>query len=107
MTALEARFLQRRTGRHLLVAALYAALALVLTWPLVRYLGTHVPGSYTWAFDEKLVKPFIPDKGFYATDAFTDWALEWLGEARSDDGGIDKFFVFLETFCLGITVPWP
>ncbi len=47
-----ARFLQRRTGLHLLVTALYAVLALVLTWPLVRHLGTHIPGSYTWAFDE-------------------------------------------------------
>lgn len=37
---------------HLLVLVLYSGLALVLTWPLVRFLGTHVPGSYTWAFDE-------------------------------------------------------
>jgi hypothetical protein len=36
----------------LLVLAVYAALAVVLTWPLVRYLGSHVSGSYTWAFDE-------------------------------------------------------
>ena len=37
---------------HLGILALYAVLAVVLTWPLGRYLGTHVPGSYTWAFDE-------------------------------------------------------
>jgi hypothetical protein len=37
---------------HLLVLALYTALALGLTWPLVSHLSTHVPGSYTWAFDE-------------------------------------------------------
>jgi hypothetical protein len=37
---------------HVLVVALYIVLALVLTWPLVRHLGTHVPGSTTWAFDE-------------------------------------------------------
>jgi hypothetical protein len=37
---------------HLVIAGLYAALALVLTWPLARYLSSHVPGSYTWAFDE-------------------------------------------------------
>jgi hypothetical protein len=42
--------LRRRT--HLLVVALYTALAIVLTWPLVQHLGTHVPGSYNWAFDE-------------------------------------------------------
>jgi hypothetical protein len=41
-----------RARIHLLVVALYAILALVLSWPLVRYLGTHVPGSTTWAFDE-------------------------------------------------------
>ena len=37
---------------HLGILALYAALAVILTWPMVRHLGTHVPGSYTWAFDE-------------------------------------------------------
>jgi len=37
---------------HLAAVGLYTLLALVLTWPLVRYLGTHVPGSDTWAFDE-------------------------------------------------------
>ena len=41
-----------RARIHLLVIALYTVLALVLTWPLVRYLATHVPGSTTWAFDE-------------------------------------------------------
>lgn len=41
---------QRRI--HAVVVILYAALAVVFTWPLVRYLGSHVPGSYTWAFDE-------------------------------------------------------
>jgi hypothetical protein len=46
------KFLKPRVRIHLLVMALYAFLALVLTWPLVRYLGTHVPGSTTWAFDE-------------------------------------------------------
>ncbi|HNS50124.1 MAG TPA: interleukin-like EMT inducer domain-containing protein [Anaerolineae bacterium] len=37
---------------HAALLALYAALAVLLTWPLVRHLSTHVPGSYTWAFDE-------------------------------------------------------
>ncbi|MGD9317148.1 MAG: hypothetical protein PVG56_09965, partial [Anaerolineae bacterium] len=46
------KLLGTRARIHLLVVALYAILALVLTWPLVRYLGTHVPGSTTWAFDE-------------------------------------------------------
>jgi len=43
---------QQRIRVHTLVIALYALLAIVSTWPLVRHLGTHVPGSYTWAFDE-------------------------------------------------------
>jgi hypothetical protein len=47
-----ARNLRRRNLTHALVLSLYAALALVLTWPLVQHLGTHVPGSTTWAFDE-------------------------------------------------------
>ena len=46
------KILQRRNWLHFLTLVLYAALAVVLTWPLVRHLGTHVPGSYTWAFDE-------------------------------------------------------
>ncbi len=46
------RVLQRRKPIHLLVVGAYAVLAVVLTWPLVRHLGSHVPGSYTWAFDE-------------------------------------------------------
>ncbi len=44
--------LRRRAVTHVVVVALYATLAVILTWPLVRYLGSHVPGSYTWAFDE-------------------------------------------------------
>ena len=43
---------QRRNYVHGLVLALYALLALVLTWPLARHLSSHVPGSDTWAFDE-------------------------------------------------------
>jgi hypothetical protein len=46
------RGLHRRTVAHILAVILYAVLALAATWPLVRYLGTHVPGSETWAFDE-------------------------------------------------------
>ena len=46
---------------------------------------------YTWAFDEKLVKPFVPEKGFYATDDFTDWSLGWLDE-RKDEA---PFFLYV------------
>ena len=43
---------QHKKGTHVAVLALYLLLAVVATWPLVRHLSTHVPGSYTWAFDE-------------------------------------------------------
>jgi hypothetical protein len=46
------RVLSGRRQIHILVAVVYTALAVALTWPLVQHLGTHVPGSYTWAFDE-------------------------------------------------------
>jgi arylsulfatase len=57
--------------------------------------GEPLPGwrsTYTWAFDDKLVKPFVPDKSFYATDAFTDWALQWLDEERGED---EPFFLYV------------
>ncbi|NIV36631.1 MAG: hypothetical protein GWN58_46515, partial [Anaerolineae bacterium] len=47
-----ARVWQRRTLIHILAVILYSVLALAATWPLVQNLGTHVPGSDTWAFDE-------------------------------------------------------
>ena len=37
---------------HLLALGLYSLLAVVLSWPLVVHLGTHVPGIAQWAFDE-------------------------------------------------------
>jgi hypothetical protein len=43
---------RRHVLTHLAVVVLFVILAAVMTWPLVRHLGTHVPGSYTWAFDE-------------------------------------------------------
>ena len=46
------RLLHSRSAIHIAVVAAYAALAVVCTWPLVAQLGTHVPGSATWAFDE-------------------------------------------------------
>jgi len=43
---------RRHLGFHAFILALYAALAVVLTWPLIQHLSTYVPGSDTWAFDE-------------------------------------------------------
>ena len=57
--------------------------------------GEPTPGwgaDYTWAFDEEEVQPYHPDKSFYATDAFTDWAIEWLEEAGDQP---DPFFLFV------------
>lgn len=48
--------------------------------------------AYTWAFDDKTVQPYVPDKKFYATDRFTDWALNWLDESKDDD---DPFFLYV------------
>ena len=40
---------RRRNG---LILGLFTLLALALTWPLLRHITTHVPGSDTWAYDE-------------------------------------------------------
>ncbi len=57
--------------------------------------GESEPGwqaVYNWAFDAKTVKPFLPEKDFFATDDFTDWALGWLDEKQ----GADKpFFLYM------------
>jgi arylsulfatase len=48
--------------------------------------GNPAPGAvYKWAFDAKVIKPFIPETSFYSTDTFTDWALEWLKQSRGSD----------------------
>ena len=38
--------------RNGLVLGLFTLLALAFTWPLVRTITTHVPGTDTWAYDE-------------------------------------------------------
>ncbi len=55
---------------HVIVAALYALLGLLLWWPLPAHLLTHVPGSETWAFDEYT---FV-------------WNIWWLRHALLDLG---------------------
>jgi len=37
---------------HAVVLTVYTLLSLILTWPLVAKLSTHVPGIAQWAFDE-------------------------------------------------------
>jgi arylsulfatase len=48
-------------------------------------------GQRTFCFDARTVRPYNPPKGFYTTDAFTNWALEWLDEVA--DGPSDKPFL--------------
>ncbi|MEC8043516.1 MAG: arylsulfatase [Verrucomicrobiota bacterium] len=57
--------------------------------------GEDEPGwraVYSWAFDDKVVNPYNPGKEFFATDAFTDWGLEWLDEKKDS---AKPFFLFL------------
>ena len=57
--------------------------------------GEPVPGwgaNYDWAFDEQIVTDYLPEKGFYATDDFTDWALDWLREESDADR---PFFLYM------------
>jgi arylsulfatase A-like enzyme len=46
-----------------------------------------------WCDDEMTYHPYSPkDRGFYTTDAFTDKALQWLGEKEVEDA---PFFLYL------------
>lgn len=45
-----------------------------------------------WVIDGELVQPYTPDKDFYTTDRFTDYALDWLEETK-DSGR--PFFLYL------------
>lgn len=46
-----------------------------------------------WIVDEKVLEPYTPeDKNFYTTDAFTEAALDWLGEQQDEQL---PFFLYL------------
>lgn len=45
-----------------------------------------------WVLDGKLIQPYTPEKGFYTTDAFTDYALEWLNQLQEKT---NPFFLYL------------
>lgn len=45
-----------------------------------------------WVIDGEIIQPYTPDKDFYTTDAFTDYALDWLDQAPSTD---QPFFLYL------------
>ena len=47
--------------------------------------------DYTWGIDGKEIKPFIPPEDWYATDAFTDRAIDWLDQVPDNS----PFFLYL------------
>ena len=67
--------------------------------PGVQRPGEAVPSKKTprhdfqpFAIDHQIIKPYTPDKGFYATDAFGDYALDYLDE---QSGGEPPFFLYM------------
>ena len=50
-------------------------------------------GDKTFRLDEKPFK--VPDKGFYTTDANTDYAMRFVTEAVSKGGGKKPFFLYI------------
>lgn len=51
------------------------------------------PGRRVWCFDGEVRQPFTPeDRDFYSTDAFTDWALDFLERTRGEDR---PFFLYV------------
>lgn len=54
-------------------------------------------GRRTFCFDDKVVRPYTPEKGYYSTDAWTDWALELLEKYEQED----------KPFCLYVAYQTP
>lgn len=51
------------------------------------------PAGRWWCFDTKCVQGFTPDsQDFYSTDTYTDWAIDFLAQARDDS---KPFFLYL------------
>jgi arylsulfatase len=46
----------------------------------------------TFVFDDSVAAPFTPEKGYYGTDTWTDWALELLGRYEEEP---KPFFLYL------------
>ena len=67
--------------------------------PGLRRPGENEPGrkgpseQRPWGIDHKVIQPFTPtDKDFYATDAFTDAAIDYLNQYGKDE---NPFFLYL------------
>ena len=48
----EPRPARARTRPSWIILGVFALLTLILTWPVVSFLGSRIPGTATWAFDE-------------------------------------------------------
>jgi len=47
----------------------------------------------TWCFDDKIINPFTPeDPNFYTTDAYTDWAIQFIEKYQNEPS---PFFLYL------------
>ncbi len=94
-----------RTGwrTHALVLALYALLTLILTWPLVANLATHVPGVPQWAYDEATFLWNI----WYFKDALIDnLATPLHSELIWFPLGIDLILYTYNFFHVAAALPW-
>jgi arylsulfatase A-like enzyme len=58
--------------------------------------GEMTPGrkaaTRPFCIDEEIIEPYTPPIGWYATDAFTDYALKWLDEPECQE---QPFFLYL------------
>ena len=48
----EPRLVRSRTRASWIVLGVFVVLTLILTWPVASFLGSRIPGTATWAFDE-------------------------------------------------------
>ncbi len=44
-----------------------------------------------WVIDGEVIQPYTPPKGFYTTDTFTDYALNWMDQQKPED----PFFLYM------------
>lgn len=44
-----------------------------------------------WVIDGEIIQPYTPPKDFYTTDAFTDYALNWMDKQQTDT----PFFLYM------------
>ena len=44
-----------------------------------------------WAIEGEIISPYTPEKDFYSTDAFTDYAINWINNTKDNN----PFFLYL------------